>query len=82
MADTSSISAQQVQAELAELERDLSLRRLLWESQDEWTKLLDEWKATPFQTLNIDALQKNVNRFTQSIFMLDRGLPANDIVPK
>nr|XP_039247972.1 dynein heavy chain 6, axonemal-like [Styela clava] len=84
LADTSmsSVSAQQVQAELSEVERDLTLRKLLWESQDEWARLLDEWKSTPFRKLNVDSLQKNVNRFTQSVFMLEKGLPHNEILPK
>lgn len=42
---TSSVSAQQVQADLSEVERDLTLRKLLWESQDEWARLLEDWKV-------------------------------------
>ena len=66
-------SAQTVQAELAEIERDLTLRRLLWESQEEWTKLVDDWTSTAFDSLNVDNLQKNVSRFTQTVYMLEKG---------
>lgn len=66
-------SAQEIQNELSEIERDLTLRRLLWQSQEEWAKLVDEWTATVFDSLNVDMLQKNVNRFTQTVYMLEKG---------
>ena len=39
------VSAAQLQAELSEVERDITLRKLLWESSDEWIKLEQEWKV-------------------------------------
>lgn len=66
-------SAQEMQADLSEIERDLTLRRLLWESTEEWDKLSEEWTGTPFDSLNVESLQKNVNRFTQTVFMLEKG---------
>ncbi|XP_019625905.1 PREDICTED: LOW QUALITY PROTEIN: dynein heavy chain 6, axonemal-like [Branchiostoma belcheri] len=78
----SGASAQIVQADLSEVERDVTLRQLLWESLDEWAKLEEGWRATAFEQLNVDAVQKNVNRFSQTVFMLEKGLPHNEIVPK
>ena len=66
-------SAQEIQADLSEIERDLTLRRLLWESQEEWDKLSDGWTASAFDGLNVEQVQKNVNRFTQTVFMLEKG---------
>ena len=66
-------SAQEIQADLSEIERDLTLRHLLWESQVEWEKLSTEWTSGPFDQLNVDSLQKNVNRFTQTVYMLEKG---------
>ena len=66
-------SAQEIQADLAEVERDLTLRRLLWQSQEEWTKLVDDWTATSFDALPVETLQKNVNRYSQTVFMLEKG---------
>lgn len=66
-------SAQEIQADLSEVERDLTLRRLLWESQEEWDRLAQEWTQNSFDVLNVEALQKNVNRFTQTVFMLEKG---------
>ncbi|WAR20146.1 DYH6-like protein, partial [Mya arenaria] len=65
-------SAQEIQAELSEVERDLTLRRLLWQSQEEWSKLVEEWTATSFDALPVETLQKNVNRYSQTIFMLEK----------
>ena len=67
------VKAQVVQAELGEIERDLTLRRLLWESSEELTKLVEEWTATTFEQLKVESLQKNVNRFTQTVYMLEKG---------
>jgi hypothetical protein len=66
-------SAQDVQAELSEIERDLTLRRLLWESAEEWDRLEAEWTSSSFDKLNVEILQKNVNRFTQTVYMLEKG---------
>jgi len=66
-------SAQEIQQDLSELERDLTLRRLLWQSQEEWAKLVEEWTATSFDALAVETLQKNVNRYSQTIFMLEKG---------
>lgn len=80
-------SAQEIQADLSEVERDLTLRRLLWQSQEEWTKLVDEWTATSFDALPVETLQKNVNRYSQTVFMLEKGktlaelkLPAQNML--
>lgn len=67
------VKAQVVQAELNEIERDLTLRRLLWESSEELGKLVEEWTATAFEQLNVETLQKHVNRFTQTVYMLEKG---------
>ena len=73
------VSAQQVLNDLSEVERDLQLRRLLWESSLDWGRLVEEWTASQFDKLNVDAVQKNVNRFTQTVYMLEKG--AQDPIP-
>lgn len=70
-ADTN--SAQEIQAEISDTERDLTLRRMLWESTEEWMKLVAEWTATLFDSLKVEGLQKAVSRFTQTIHMLEKG---------
>ena len=67
------VSAQHIMSEISEVERDLTLRRLLWESIDEFTALVDEYVAKIFDSFNVDTLQKSVGRFTQTVFMLEKG---------
>nr|XP_015200682.1 PREDICTED: dynein heavy chain 14, axonemal isoform X2 [Lepisosteus oculatus] len=77
----SGASAMAVEAELSDIDYHLTLRKLLWEMQEEWDRLYRQWKDTNFDHLNVDELQKDVNRITQTIYMLEKGLPENDIVP-
>ena len=69
----SSPQATSLQSEVTEVEKDLTLRCLLWESLQEWQGLVDQWEATPFETLNIDEVQQNVTRFIQTVFLLEKG---------
>ena len=69
----SSPQASSLQSEVTEVEKDLTLRCLLWESLQEWQGLVDQWEATPFETLKIDAVQQDVTRFIQTVFLLEKG---------
>lgn len=66
--------SQRVNAELSEIESELALRKLLWESQEEWTKLFFRWKNTIFWNLDVDFIQREVNRFMQVIQILEKGI--------
>jgi len=72
----------QLQAELNELEHDINLRRLLWKSIEEWDLLIKEWLKKLLDDIVVEIVQKDVNRFTQNIYLLEKGLPANDLVPR
>ncbi|XP_063775070.1 dynein axonemal heavy chain 14 isoform X3 [Pseudophryne corroboree] len=74
------ITAQTVSADISEVECDLSLRKLLWEAREEWASLSTEWRLTSFESLNVDVIQRDVNRFSHTLFMLEKGLPANVVV--
>ncbi|CAF1414036.1 unnamed protein product [Rotaria sordida] len=75
------VSLQTVQSEINDIEQDINLRKLLWESQQKWTKLYREWTNTVLDAIDIDLLQKDVNKFTQNIYMLEKALPPNNIIP-
>lgn len=74
-------SAKEIQAALPEVERDLTLRKALWMSTMEWNKLEKQWINTLFDALQVESLQKNVSKFTQTVYMLEKGLPHNEVVP-
>ncbi len=65
--------ASSLQTEVTEVEKDLTLRCLLWESLQEWQGLVDQWEATPFEILKIDDVQQDVTRFIQTVFLLEKG---------
>jgi hypothetical protein len=67
------VSVLTLQAELNELEHDISLRRLLWKSIDEWDMLLKDWLSKLLDEVKVDVIQKDVNRFTQNIYLLEKG---------
>ncbi len=75
------VSLQTVHAELTDIEQDINLRKLLWESLQNWSILYNKWTNDLLAQINIDDLQKEVNKFTQNIYMLEKALPVNNIIP-
>lgn len=53
----------------------------MWTSVLEWEREVTEWRARPLPEIDIDALDHQVQKHTRAIGQLERGLPANDIVP-
>ena len=78
----SNVNLSILQSKLNELEHDLTLRKLLWKSIEEWDYLTKEWFNRLLDEIKVDLIQKDVNRFTQNIYMLEKGLPHNELVPK
>jgi dynein heavy chain len=75
------VGLQTVHAELTDIEQDINLRKLLWESLQNWSILYNKWTNDLLTKINIDDLQKEVNKFTQNIYMLEKSLPANNVIP-
>jgi dynein heavy chain len=75
------VSLHTVHNELTDIEQDINLRKLLWESQQNWSILYHKWTNDLLAKINIDDLQKEVNKFTQNIYMLEKSLPPNNIIP-
>lgn len=65
--------SQRVNAELSEIESELQLRKLLWDSHEDWARLIFKWKHTIFWNLDVDIIQSEVNRFMQRIHILEKG---------
>ncbi|XP_072930463.1 dynein axonemal heavy chain 6 isoform X2 [Epargyreus clarus] len=66
---------------LDETINDVKLRQLLWKSSKEWKDLYQTWYEAPFNTLDIDDIQTTTINFGKIFNQLDKGLPANKIVP-
>ncbi|KAM4860802.1 dynein axonemal heavy chain 14 [Thomomys bottae] len=69
-----------VLSEITDIECDLTLRKILWEAQDEWVTLFREWKKCSLQSLDVDLVQRTVSKWLHVIFVLEKGLPKNDAV--
>ncbi|XP_060520964.1 dynein axonemal heavy chain 6 [Cylas formicarius] len=67
---------------LDEVMNNIKLRMLLWESVDSWTKTVDEWYHSAFNTLNTDDMNLFTTRNLKNITQLEKGLPPNLVVPK
>lgn len=69
----SGITILTLQSELNELEHDINLRKLLWNSISEWDLLIKDWLNRLLEEIKVDILQKDVNRFTQNLYILEKG---------
>ena len=66
--------------ELFSLKKDLDLRSLLWKSVQEWSGFSASWLLAPFETLHVEELQHLMQRMTQTLYVLERRLPGNNLV--
>lgn len=67
---------------LDEVQNDVKLRLLLWESVDSWAKTIYEWYHADFNTLNVEDMNAFIAKNVKSVNQLEKGLPKNLIVPK
>nr|KAF6395182.1 dynein axonemal heavy chain 14 [Rousettus aegyptiacus] len=69
-----------VLSEISDIEYDLTLRKLLWDAQEEWGTLFQEWRKRTLHSIDIDLVQRNVSNWMNIIFVLEKGLPRNNMV--
>ncbi|XP_049633509.1 dynein axonemal heavy chain 14 [Suncus etruscus] len=67
-------------SEIYDIEYDLALRKLLWDAQDEWRVLFQEWRNSVLHSVDIDTIQKHVSKWKHIVFVLEKGLPRNNMV--
>ncbi len=65
-----------------EVAKDIELKRNFWMSLDEWIKKEHEWKHAPFDTIDSEELNKQVQHFAKVVFLSERGLPDNPVIPR
>ncbi|XP_070257562.1 dynein axonemal heavy chain 14 [Myotis yumanensis] len=71
---------QAVAAEISDIDYELTLRRILWEAQEEWRALFQEWRASTLQDIDIESVQSNVSKWLSLILVLEKDLPQNNMV--
>lgn len=62
-----------VLSEISDIEYDLTLRKLLWDAQEEWGTLFQEWRKRTLHSIDIDLVQRNVSNWMNIIFVLEKG---------
>ncbi|KAB0345364.1 hypothetical protein FD754_022290, partial [Muntiacus muntjak] len=72
--------AQIVLSEIADIDYDLTLRKILWDAQEEWGTLFWEWRNSTLDSIDTESVYRNVSKWMQIIFVLEKGLPKNDMV--
>ncbi|TRY65354.1 hypothetical protein DNTS_005929 [Danionella cerebrum] len=66
---------------LEELTAKVKLKQLLWDSLEEWENLESSWLQSKFDDLDPELLNKQVMKFAKYVSQLEKGLPANNVVP-
>ncbi|ORY38879.1 hypothetical protein BCR33DRAFT_853838 [Rhizoclosmatium globosum] len=68
--------------ELEETMTEVQLKSTLWISLREWSKMANDWRTQPFDSLNIEEISAQIQIYMKTVYTLDKGLPPNDVVPK
>ncbi|XP_036925260.1 dynein heavy chain 14, axonemal [Sturnira hondurensis] len=67
-------------SEISNIEYDLTLRKILWDAQEEWGALFQEWRNSTLRNIDTELVQRNVSKWMNVIFVLEKGLPRNNMV--
>ncbi|KAI9002652.1 dynein heavy chain and region D6 of dynein motor-domain-containing protein [Gaertneriomyces semiglobifer] len=68
--------------ELEETKTEVELKRTLWLSIKQWESIATAWKEAPFDSLDTENLNNQIQAYTKIVYNLDKGLPPNDVVPR
>ncbi|KAJ3093097.1 Dynein heavy chain 6, axonemal [Quaeritorhiza haematococci] len=68
--------------ELEETKMEVELKRTLWISLREWENITERWKTLQFESLNPEEVNAQITSYMKTVYVLDKGLPPNDVVPK
>ncbi|XP_036133659.1 dynein heavy chain 14, axonemal-like [Molossus molossus] len=71
---------QVARSEISDIELDLTLRRILWASQEEWRALFQRWRSSALRDIDVESVQRNVAKCMSVISALEKGLPRNNMV--
>ncbi|XP_061882783.1 dynein axonemal heavy chain 6 [Entelurus aequoreus] len=64
-----------------DLKAEFRLKKLLWDSLEEWDLLQEGWKQSMLEQLDLEQLNSQVNKYTKYISQMEKGLPRNNVVP-
>lgn len=64
---------QMARSEISDIEFDLTLRKILWDSQEEWRALFQEWRSSALCDIDVESVQRNVAKWMSLISALEKG---------
>ena len=67
--------------EVEELEGNLRLKKNMWQSLSDWGEQIEKWSNAPFDSLNTEHMQQQVQRYAKVVNQCEKGLPANTVLP-
>ena len=68
-------------SELLDVNRDLNLLSHLWKSRQAWSKLSKEWISKLLDSDTVESLQEEIREIAQALYVLEKGLPRNSLLP-
>ncbi|XP_004692998.1 PREDICTED: dynein heavy chain 14, axonemal [Condylura cristata] len=67
-------------SEISDIEYDLTLRTILWNAHEEWGEVFCKWRSSTLFSIDTTSVQRSASKWMQKIFVLEKGLPKNDMV--
>ena len=67
---------------IEEVNADLNLKLRLWNDYIGWTELSEAMSAMPYDEIELQQFEKDLNKYNRTAFLCNKGLPTNKMVPK
>ena len=64
-----------------EVNSDLALKMRLWKDKNAWATLRANTLDTPYKTLEVPVLERELLKFNKTTLLASKGLPTNRVVP-
>ncbi|RKP20476.1 dynein heavy chain 6, axonemal, partial [Rozella allomycis CSF55] len=68
--------------EVDETLHDLTIKKTLWTSFEEFDSLVKNWREMPFEKLDIEDMNNKILSYLKTVVQVEKGLPPNEVVPK
>ena len=67
--------------EVDHLEGNLRLKKNMWKSLNDWGDQIDTWSTAPFESLDTNQMQQQVNKYAKVVSQCENGLQINQVLP-
>ena len=65
--------------DVQQLVNNVELKKLLWDTKEEWAKKTEEWCETPFESINPEVMVQEINSFVEKANRVAAGLQGNAV---